>query len=211
LITSCTAKIYFDDVANADTAGATTDLGDIRSAVVANPNAAGQYATFDTLVGGAGGVHYTSYDDPAGTAVTVMDDDYVRMAGKGAVAEIANLDSCSDIGLGATDVIDAVNVMIYHLGVTDGTAGIRVRSNAGTDYDTAKTIAAITWSSVYYALDPAGAAWTQANFNGFQAGKYTASHATDEDLYCAMGFVAYHSAPAPYIPFKSFYPHILAH
>jgi len=190
-----TTDYYIDDVSVSYTAG-DYPLADIRCATVANPNAAGTYSAFDTLVPGAGEAHYEDYDDPAGTAVATMDDDYVEQAGKAAVADIANLDSCADIGLAAGDVIDAVNVMIYHNGVTDGTAGIRVRSNAGTDYDTAKTIAGITWSSVYYALDPAGAAWTQTNFNGFQAGKYTASHATDEFLYCVMVFVAYTAGAA---------------
>ncbi len=89
------------------------------------------------------------------------------------------------------------------------TAGIRVRTLAGTDYDTSCAITAtIAWWNKYYALDPAAAAWTQANFNGFQAGMYTASHATDSFLYAVMVLVAYHTV---YTPIKPYYPHILAH
>lgn len=185
--------LYADDVVFDDTFS-TTDLGDIRCAVVANPNAIGDVTTiFDTIVGGVGGVHYTAYDDPAGTAVETMDNDYVQQAAKAAVQDIANLDSCADIGLVSTDVIDAVRVMMYCQGAA--TAGVRVRTLAGTDYDTSLTWSgAAQWlNSTYYVLDPAGNAWTQTNFDGFQAGQYTASHATDQFLYCVMVFVAYHS------------------
>jgi hypothetical protein len=186
-----TYSAYIDDIA-CDSAAGAGDIGDVRCATVANPNAAGQYAQYDTLVGGSGGVHYTAWDDPAGTAVTTMDDDYTQQAGKAAVAEIGNLDSCSDIGLGGGDVIDAVNVMTYCKGAA--TSGIRVRTLAGTDYDTVIAPSGSNqWLSRYYAVDPASAAWTQTNFNGFQAGRYTGSHSTDDFLYCVMVFVAYHA------------------
>ena len=201
---SCTADVYFDDYAADATANQSTDLGDIRCAVVANPREQGQYFAFDTENPvQADANHYLNYDDPAGTAVATMDDDYVQQAGKAAVADIADLDSCATIGLAAGDVIDAVNVMIYSLGVGDATAGIRVRSAAGTDYDTGLDDNPIAWVKKYYALDPAGAAWTQTNFDGFQAGKYTASHATNEDLYCVMVFVAYHAAAAGWANIKN--------
>lgn len=185
--------LYFDDVVGTDQAA---DPGDIRCAVVANPNAVGDITTiFDTVHSDP--IHYKNYDDPAGTAQSVMDDDWVQQAASAAVQDIANLKDCTPavptgLGLLSTDVIDAVNVMCLMSG---DAGGIRVKEGA-TFYSTAMTITTIAWFSVYYALDPAGVAWTQANFDAFQAGGYTTSHTTDQFLYCVMGFVAYHAGAA---------------
>lgn len=205
LTTSCTAKIYFDDFASSDDAGRTTDLGDIRCAAVTLPNAAGQYATFTTSVPVQ--THYLCYDDPAGTSLANIVTDYAQQTATAATAEVANLNSSAQIGLVAADVIDAVEIMIYCKGAA--TMGIRVRKST-TDYDTAiAPSGSDQWLRKYYATnDPAGVGWSQATFDAFQAGCYCASHATDTFLYSVMVFVAYH---ADYIPFKSFYPHILVH
>ena len=75
--------------------------------------------------------HYTYYDDPAGA---LDDADYVEHAAKDVVADIANLDSCADISIGASDTVNAVYCYARMYGDdAEATAGMQVKDN-GTAY-----------------------------------------------------------------------------
>lgn len=191
-----TADVYLDDIV-LDGASGTTDLGDIRCAAVALPNAEGTEIEFDTLAPTTPTTHYTKYDDPAGS---INDTDYVMHAAKTVVQDYANLNSCAEIGLVASDVIDAVNVCSrMKLSKTgDTVSSLAVRDN-GTVYATAMTdSASFIWVKKYYATMPnGGAAWTQTRFDAFQAGAQSSGVAPDTYLSAVMVFVAYHAARGP--------------
>lgn len=94
-----TADLYFDNYASDDIASA-NDIGDIR-VLRSSPNAAGNYAQFDTVVGDT--VHYAQVDEcPA------SDSDYVQHAATSAAKDSYGLQDCSTIGIGAKDTIKAV-------------------------------------------------------------------------------------------------------
>jgi hypothetical protein len=181
-----TCDLYFDDIA-VDGASGSTDIGNICSAKVAIPTENGTTNTFDTVAGNAD--HHQNVDDVAGTDVTVMDDTSNYQAATAATRELYTLTQCSTIGLGASDVINGVRVMVYAAGAT--ASGPTVR-HAATNYDTNTPLGAKAWFGVFYEVNnPAGTAWTQANFNALEAGAYCGSHTTNTYLYEVMVFVAY--------------------
>ena len=203
--TAVTADLYFDDVAFDDVSSTTIDLGDIRT-LLSLPNVQGTYYGFDTEAPvRADADHYLNYDDPAGA---ISDADYVQQAGKTAVRDTAGLQDCSTIGIGASDTINAVNVLARMMGAT--TCGITVRDN-GTDFDYAKALnKAATWFSQYFALMPRTGTpvWSQAGVNAFEAGAFhTLDQGTDTFLYALMVMVAYTPSVGP--PYLNQYNKIL--
>lgn len=186
-----TADLYFDDIV-CDDISSTDDLGNIVVAVAANPNADGDANDFDSNTGGET-YHFEYYDNPPGED---PDSDYVYHQAKTVVQDIANLDSCSDIGLGGTDVIKAVKTCArWKLAKTgSGTpAYIYVKDN-GSGYTTQLTdSAAFKWDFRLDAVMPnGGGAWTQDRFNAFQAGlQSTGENNYDTYLACILVMVAY--------------------
>ena len=174
--TAATADLYFDDFVYDDT-DSLVDIGDIR-VLRASPNAAGQYAEFDTISG------YTYCDEvPADGATTIVDDSGVSTLHR----ECYNLQDSATIGVSGT--INAVNVLVqgYSVNVAQG---IIVRQ-ATTDYTTmvewGKTY---TWKNKLYTAAPSTAAWDTDIFDAFQAGGYSEG---SKDVYmsCVMVMVAF--------------------
>lgn len=194
IVGTCTADVYFDDFACAFDASQTTDIGDIRVATAANPNANGDVNNFDGDTDG-GADHYTFYDDPAGS---LDDNDYVIHEAKTVVQDIANLDSCADIGLVGTDIIDAVRICYRWKLSKDGDdlPSVYVKDD-GTGYATVVPRDSDNvwyWDFKLYATNaPRGTAWTQAIFNAFQAGMQSSGDAADVYLSCILVMVAYHA------------------
>ena len=190
VISSCSADLYFDDFVFDDATGA-GDLGDIR-VLRASPNAAGEYAEFDTISG------YTNCDE-----VPASDDDFVDDSGASVLhRECYNLQDCATIGLVSSNVIKAISVWIRLYDSGNSAQGIIVRDNS-TDYLTLAIAGkAFTWKNkVYDTTAPRGTAWTQAIFDAFQSGGYSEG---SKDVYmsCVMVMVAFiPGAPPPvYIP-----------
>ena len=188
--TAVTADLYFDDYIEGDATG--NDLGDIR-VLRASPNAAGQYAEFDTISG------YTNCDE-----VPASDADYVDDSGVEALhRECYNLQNCATIGLGGSDTIKAVNVWI-RLYDNNTLQGIIVRDNS-VDYKTMKAVGkAYKWTNVLYDTNaPRASAWTQAIFDAFQSGGYSEGK-NDVYMSCVMDMVAFIPAVAP--PPAAYFP-----
>ena len=137
--------------------------------------------------------HYTYYDDDAGSLNV---DDYVIHEAKTVVQDIANLESCSDIGLGASDTVNAVRVC-YHWKLSKGgddLPSVYVKDN-GTGYATTVPRDSDNvwyWDYKLYATMPnGGGAWTQERFDAFQAGMQSSGDAADVYLACLMAMVAF--------------------
>ena len=178
--TSVAAVIYFDNIA-VDKEANTNDLGDIRVRR-ASPNAAGQYAEFDTISG------YTYCDEvPADGATTIVDDSGVSAMHR----ETYNLQDWDTIGGGASDTIKAVNILVQAYDSGASLQGITVRDD-GTDYETMLEFGkAYTWKNKLYVTNaPRASAWTPAIFTAFQAGGYSEG---SKDVYmsCVMVMVAF--------------------
>lgn len=195
ILTEVTADIYFDDFAVDDDYSG-NDIGDIRVAR-ASPNAAGEYTNFDTLSG------YTNCDE-----VPASDADYVHHAASSQAHEIYNLQSCSDIGIGGSDTINAVSSWFrMKRGGGGPTYHAHMVRDDGTDYPSADLDNGVvyTWWNRYDAVMPNGkAAWTQVRVDAFQAG-FSHYNGGGQDTYgsCVMVMVAYTPAVAPppvYIP-----------
>lgn len=199
-VASATADIYVDDIVLDDTAS-TADLGDIR-VQLAQPNVAGDLANFDGDTGGETD-HYKYYDDPAGG---LDDNDYVIHEAKSVVQDIANLESCSEAGLGGSDTINAVRICYRWKLSKDGDdlPSVYVKDD-GTGYAT--TVPRDSddvwyWDFLLYTTMPDDSEpWTHERFDAFQVGMQSSGDAADLYLSCVMVMLAYTPVAAPaYIP-----------
>lgn len=186
ILDSVTADLYFDDYSSDNTVSS-DDPGDIR-VLRSSPNAAGQYAEFDTISG------YGNCDEvPADGATTIVDDSGVSAMHR----ETYNLQDWDTIGGAGDDTIKAVCIWVQASDSGNTAQGITVRDD-GTDYETMLEFGkAYTWKNKLYDTNaPRASAWTPAIFTAFQAGGYSEG---SKDVYmsCVMVMGAYTpAAPA---------------
>lgn len=180
-----TVVAYFDDAICDNASDSTSELEDLRGATIAHPNGAGAYSNFDTVV--PSGAHYATYDDPAGTAVTVMDDDYVQQASAISATDCATLESSSEIGLVSTDTIRYVMFIVYAEGVSQCGLYTYEGGNSGSN----NIIRAKGWYYKIESLSPTNETWTQTHFNATGMGIYCGANETDSFLYAAFALVLF--------------------
>lgn len=134
------------------------------------PNADGSYTEWDSSGGGAG--VYTNWDEVPNNVDTDFNESGTGLALE---RQLANFQSCADLGLGTNDIIQAVIVKCIAK-VTAGTNGqpaILARDN-GADFTTLLVPSGGYTDGSYDRFDAVmpsgGAAWTQARVDAFQAG-----------------------------------------
>lgn len=179
--TTCTADLYFDDVAINNSSGSVQNgLPGAGSIVHLRPDSAGDNAGFATTVGGTsnwGRVSETTPDDATtynattATGTTTIDD--------------FNCGSSSGAGIGASDSITLVQVgaRVGSSATTTASIVTRVKSQAsGTVLESGSTSVALNGWSTHAAATPkvhgltsytdpqAGGAWTAALLDAIQIG-----------------------------------------
>lgn len=190
---STTANLLFDDFA-CESLNEAGDMGDIR-VLRAVPNAEGFHQEQST---GA----YTDIDEVPGQAQGVEAEVYLA-AVNDLISYTANFSDRSDLGLSASDNVQAVTSWFYY--ITDGGGANEyftlVRDNS-TDYATGIDDPKIdTWVSRLDATEPnSGTDWDWTSFDAFQAGMETNDRNKDMWINTVYMMVAYIAAPGACSP-----------